>query len=224
MAVPTKKPKVHAEPEKQPPININTASATQLTSLPGVGPAIAERIVAARSGRQFTDWVDLKTRVKRISDKTLARIRGSGLAVVQCFDPISRLPGDLAAICLSFLGVGTLLGVAQRVSRAWQAAIDGGLPAVWHAVRGTTGGHLSETQLVEIIRKSHGNAISFSASLATQSLHHVRSFSNLHILDLVDQSAQQLRSLLFPSSREAVAQWMFRCCISAPAVPQDGSV
>lgn len=51
-----------------------------------------------------------------------------------CFDPVSDLHADVATICLSFLDVRSLLGVAQHVNHAWRNAIRGGLRALWRDV------------------------------------------------------------------------------------------
>ncbi len=55
-------------------ININTASAQRLEELPGIGPAMAQRIVAERSVRKFSSVEDLE-RVKGIGPKKLEKIR-----------------------------------------------------------------------------------------------------------------------------------------------------
>jgi hypothetical protein len=52
-------------------VDVNAASAVELASLPGVGPTIAERIVA---GRPYED-VDALERVRGIGPRTLARMR-----------------------------------------------------------------------------------------------------------------------------------------------------
>jgi len=56
-------------------ININTASESQLTELPGIGPAIAERIVRHRQQiGPFKAVEDLK-QVKGIGDKIFIKIK-----------------------------------------------------------------------------------------------------------------------------------------------------
>ena len=37
-------------------VNINTASASELDALPGIGPVLAQRIIAARSGDRSPRW------------------------------------------------------------------------------------------------------------------------------------------------------------------------
>lgn len=57
------------------PIDLNRATQAELQLLPGVGPAIAARIVAARTARGgFVDLRDL-LQVKGIGTKTLEKIR-----------------------------------------------------------------------------------------------------------------------------------------------------
>jgi competence protein ComEA len=65
----TSSPTLHA------PININTASAQDMEALPGVGPAIAERIVQHRlqHGR-FKSLADLDS-VSGIGPKKLEKLR-----------------------------------------------------------------------------------------------------------------------------------------------------
>ncbi len=56
-------------------ININTASAWELERLPGIGPALAQRIVADR--RQFGEYLrpDELVRVSGIGQKLIERLR-----------------------------------------------------------------------------------------------------------------------------------------------------
>jgi competence protein ComEA len=56
------------------PLDLNRASAEALEGLPGVGPALATRIVAARQERMFTSVDDL-VRVPGIGPATLQRLR-----------------------------------------------------------------------------------------------------------------------------------------------------
>lgn len=62
-------------------VNINNASVEQLTLLPGIGQAKAERIVAYRT----------KTPFKRVVE--LARVRGIGLKTVRKLKPWLRIEG-----------------------------------------------------------------------------------------------------------------------------------
>ena len=57
------------------PIDLNRASAGQLTRLPGIGPKFARRIVDDRNQRGPFKSVDELTRVKGIGQKTLERLR-----------------------------------------------------------------------------------------------------------------------------------------------------
>lgn len=55
-------------------VRINSASASELQQLPGIGPALAKRIVETRSGGRFTSAEDL-LRVPGIGKAKLAKLR-----------------------------------------------------------------------------------------------------------------------------------------------------
>jgi competence protein ComEA len=55
-------------------VNINTATMAELELLPGVGPAIAERIVSYRKDNPFKARNQVM-RIKGIGDKTFAKIK-----------------------------------------------------------------------------------------------------------------------------------------------------
>jgi len=59
----------------QPTVNINTATAEQLQLLPGVGPALAGRIIAFREANGPFEKVDELAAVQGIGDKSLAKLR-----------------------------------------------------------------------------------------------------------------------------------------------------
>jgi competence protein ComEA len=56
------------------PVDVNAATAEQLQALPGVGPKMAQRILATRAGRPFRSVEELR-RVPGIGQKTLERLR-----------------------------------------------------------------------------------------------------------------------------------------------------
>lgn len=62
-------------PEVESPIDLNRATASELQTLPGVGPVLADRIVAYRDSMGRFDRVEELGSVKGIGPATLARLR-----------------------------------------------------------------------------------------------------------------------------------------------------
>ena len=56
------------------PIDLNRATADELTRLPGIGPALAARIIEARDAAPFTSVEDLR-RVRGVGAAKLERVR-----------------------------------------------------------------------------------------------------------------------------------------------------
>lgn len=70
-------------------VEVNTATRAALESLPGVGPALAKRLLDARP---FRDWPDLMRRVPGVKAATARRLSDAGLRVAgQPFVPPSDL-------------------------------------------------------------------------------------------------------------------------------------
>ena len=64
-----------AQPAVTTPININTATASELEALPGVGPAMAARIVEYRSKNGGFKKVEDLMNVKGIGEKTFLKLK-----------------------------------------------------------------------------------------------------------------------------------------------------
>lgn len=62
-------------------LDINQASEADLDSLKGVGPAVTQRILAARGASPFADWPDLMSRVKGMRPPTARKLSDQGLTV-----------------------------------------------------------------------------------------------------------------------------------------------
>jgi competence protein ComEA len=62
-------------------LELNSASLAQLEALSGVGTALAARMVEERERRQFTDWDDVRGRLKGMGPKVAVRLSDQGLTV-----------------------------------------------------------------------------------------------------------------------------------------------
>ena len=62
----------------QAEVDANTGTRAQLESLPGLGPALVQRLLAARP---FHDWADLMRRVPGVKAAMARKLSSSGLRV-----------------------------------------------------------------------------------------------------------------------------------------------
>ena len=62
-------------------MDLNTASSDALQSLRGVGPRMAERILAERDRSPFVSLEDLAQRVRGVGPATVERLRAQGLTI-----------------------------------------------------------------------------------------------------------------------------------------------
>jgi competence ComEA-like helix-hairpin-helix protein len=61
-------------PTQNPRLNINQAGSSELIQLPGIGPALAKRMIEYRQAKSFANEQDLLA-VKGIGPKKLAKIK-----------------------------------------------------------------------------------------------------------------------------------------------------
>ncbi len=61
--------------------DVNQASKTELDSIKGIGPALADRIIAQRKKTPFTDWSDLVNRVHGVGQASASKLSAGGLTV-----------------------------------------------------------------------------------------------------------------------------------------------
>jgi competence protein ComEA len=66
------------------PVDVNSGNRAQLEQLRGIGPPLAERILAEREARgPFKDWTDLIARVRGIREAKARQLSQAGLRVGQ---------------------------------------------------------------------------------------------------------------------------------------------
>lgn len=62
-------------------LDANQASKAELDAVKGIGPALADRIIAQRKKSPFTDWNDLVNRVHGVGNASAAKLSAGGLTV-----------------------------------------------------------------------------------------------------------------------------------------------
>ena len=62
-------------------LELNQAGEAELDGLRGIGPPFTRRLLAAREKGLFTDWQDLRARVKGIGPKLSQSLSDQGLTV-----------------------------------------------------------------------------------------------------------------------------------------------
>ncbi|WP_457390111.1 ComEA family DNA-binding protein [Roseateles sp. P5_E1] len=76
----------------QSEVEANTATRAELESLPGLGPALVQRLLAARP---FKDWADLMRRVPGVKAATARKLSANGLRVAgSAFSTAGSEAGD----------------------------------------------------------------------------------------------------------------------------------
>lgn len=62
-------------------VDVNKASAAELDSIKGIGPAISTKILDERKKGNFKDWNDFIERVKGVGEGNAAKFSAEGLTV-----------------------------------------------------------------------------------------------------------------------------------------------
>jgi competence protein ComEA len=62
-------------------VDVNTAKASDLDGLKGIGPVMSQRILDERKKGKFKSWEDLIERVKGLGDNSAAKLSAEGLTV-----------------------------------------------------------------------------------------------------------------------------------------------
>ena len=62
-------------------VEINKATAAELDSIKGIGPAMSSKILDERKKGNFKDWSDFISRVKGVADASATKFSAEGLTV-----------------------------------------------------------------------------------------------------------------------------------------------
>ena len=62
-------------------VDVNKATASELETIKGIGPAIATKILDERKKGSFKDWNDMVERVKGVGEGNAAKFSAEGLTV-----------------------------------------------------------------------------------------------------------------------------------------------
>ena len=62
-------------------VDVNSASAADLTTINGIGPSMSSQIVEERKKGAFKNWDDFIARVKGVGEKNAAKFSSEGLTV-----------------------------------------------------------------------------------------------------------------------------------------------
>jgi competence protein ComEA len=62
-------------------VDVNTAKASDLDGVKGIGPVMSKRILDERKKGKFKDWPDLVSRVKGLGANSAAKLSAEGLTV-----------------------------------------------------------------------------------------------------------------------------------------------
>lgn len=62
-------------------VDVNKATAAELDSIKGIGPAMSTKILDERKKGNFKDWNDFVLRIKGVGEKNAAKFSSEGLTV-----------------------------------------------------------------------------------------------------------------------------------------------
>ncbi len=62
-------------------VDVNKAGQAELEGIKGIGPTMSAKILDARKSGPFTDWADLRSRVKGVGNGNAAKFSADGLTV-----------------------------------------------------------------------------------------------------------------------------------------------